>query len=196
MREFAEFDVLHAHFDQKHSHLLDQAHQSELVAADILVHLPLDLVSVCLVEVVVSHEVELILEEGKELLLTSEDVGSWDRFMRNFVRHDFGVQREDVFVLGSQVHGGHADAVHLFVREHLLLLGHGPQVVVKDLSCQEVGPYRALKASAHFDHPVHHLGPILLGHLMPLERTPSWKQRGEVASLQQLFLLQCLLDVL
>ena len=73
---------------------------------------------------------------------------------------------EDVFILGGKVHWRHSDAVHIFVLETLAHLANSGDVLVENLSCQEVGPCRAFEGGAHLHHPVHHLGPVLLGYLV------------------------------
>lgn len=74
-----ELNVLHRHLYQEQSHLIDICHKQlcllqELLrlvvnSLEVVDHLLLDFVGVGLVEVEMSHEVHLELEEPKELAL-------------------------------------------------------------------------------------------------------------------------------
>ena len=86
--------------------------------------------------------------------------------MRDFVRDNFGVKGEDVLVLRGEVHGSDADAVHILVLENCAPMSQTGQILVEDRHRQEVSPSRALERSAHFHHPVRHLGPVLFRDLV------------------------------
>lgn len=49
---------------------------------------------------------------------------------------------------------------------HTLIL---PQVGIKDSYSQEVSPSCALEGGSDLDHPVDHLGPVILGHIVLVE---------------------------
>jgi hypothetical protein len=59
--------------------------------------------------------------------------------------------------------------VYILVGEDDAKLMAGDKVLVENGNCQEVGSLRKFEAAAHLNHPVDHLGPVLLGDIMANE---------------------------
>jgi hypothetical protein len=65
--------------------------------------------------------------------------------------------------------------MNIFVLEnHALILVYSGQIFIENLNCQEVGALRTLEWSTHFDHPICHLGAILLRNLMTFNWIRNW----------------------
>lgn len=112
-------------------------------------------------------KINLKIKSFEELLLFDQDILRWNSSVSNLVRHYLGVQREDVFIFRCQIHGCHPDAMNMLIHQHSAKLSYSYYVLVEDLCCQKVGPVAALEAGANLHHPVHHLGAVFLGHLVP-----------------------------
>lgn len=112
------------------------------------------------------YEIHFIVEDIQELSFLLQDLFRSDCFVGDFVGHDLRMQRENVFVLGGEVHGSDADAVDVFILKNSALVLQPRQVLVENLNGQEVGPCGALERSANLHHPVSHFGSVLLGDLV------------------------------
>ena len=86
------------------------------------------------------------------------------------------MQGENIFVLGGEVHGSNTDAVDILVLKNSALVLQPSQVLVENLHGQEVSPGSALERSANFDHPVGHLGSVLLCYFV----SADWVWNGLV----------------
>lgn len=118
------------------------------------------------VEVKVSDEVNLELEEGEELPLLLNYLLLGDGSVGDLLRHYLRVKWEHVFVLGGQVHGGDSHQVDLLVLADDAVVQRRDQVLVEDGYRQKVSSWLALEASAYLDHPVGHLRAVLLRYLV------------------------------
>ena len=78
------------------------------------------------------------------------------------------MERVDVFILGSQVHGTDADRVDVGVLHDFRALELA-EVLVEDGHGEEVGADGALEGGGHLDHPVDHLGAVLLAYGVLIE---------------------------
>jgi len=58
--------------------------------------------------------------------------------MSNFLGDNLRVKREDVLVLGAEVHRCDTNAMHVLVLKYFARMSKLGQVLVEDLDCQEV----------------------------------------------------------
>ena len=79
------------------------------------------------------------------------------------------MQRVYVFILGSEVHGSNSNSVHIRVLHDLDTL-LGAHILIEQGNCEEVSSLSALEGRGHFDHPVHHLGPVFFANLVLEQR--------------------------
>lgn len=103
------------------------------------------------------------------------------------------MQRLDVIVFGGYVHSGYTKLVDVLIRQRLAGISKEHQPLIEDLLGQEVGPCSAVEGCTHFDHPVGHLGPVVLRHLMAVQWTflaEDVVRNGELEIVQDLFLLE------
>jgi hypothetical protein len=170
----AEVDVLDAHFDEDHGSLGERLEDRVNFGGGeswILGEVESEQIIVDLVEVEVGYEVDLEIKYSQELCFLAKNLSIGNSSMRNLVRDNFRVERVDVFVLRGQVHGGDAETVDVLVGEHLeALVAAGCHVLVEQHGRQEISTGGAFERGAHLHHPVSHFGPVLLGHVVPLQR--------------------------
>lgn len=165
-----EIVVLNGHFDQEEAHFADELGVFALVPAEIFGQSSFKLVRVSLIEVVVGDEVDFEIEETEEFGLLLQDVFRRDGLVSDLVRDDLGVQREDILVLGSQVHGSDANTVDIAVLKNFASVPEFREVLVEDLNCEEVGANWALEGSTNFDHPVCHFGAVFFRDFVAADR--------------------------
>lgn len=178
-RVLQEIAALEALLDEEKAHLVQlrekilgflSAHVRVLGNTQVVHELLLKLISVGLPEVVVRDKVNLELEELKEFDLFLGDLLGADSSVSDLLRDHLRVEREDVLVLASKVHGSDAERVDVLVLETSAVVVSSDEVLVEESDSQEVSSRLALEARGDLDHPVSHLGAELLRDLVALER--------------------------
>jgi len=83
-------------------------------------------------EVEMCHKIHLELKERKKLTLFANNIHGLDGIVSNLFGYYFWMEWENVFVLGSQVHGDNSSFVDVLVLQYHAVLMAGSQVLIKD----------------------------------------------------------------
>lgn len=120
-------------------------------------------------QVVRSHEVNLELEQSQHICLSVQNRFLAEGAVWNLLGNDFWVQRVDVFVLWSQVHGCDSYAVDVLVIQ--LSVPFDPlQVSVEESYSKEVGAWSTFKGCGYLNHPVYHLCTVISADVVSRKR--------------------------
>ena len=122
-------------------------------------------------EIIVCYKIYFVIEHFQKLLLSLQYVLSCNCFVSNLLWNDLWMQREDVLILWGKIHCCDTNAVDIFILQNLAVLSYLRKVFIKDLTWQKVRPWRALERGAYLNHPIHHLGSVLLCDFTSLDRT-------------------------
>ena len=57
----------------------------------------------------------------------------------------------------------------VFIGQNLSCISYFDKIFVEYTCCQEISSGRALERGANLNHPVHHFGSVLFGHIVPVD---------------------------
>ena len=115
------------------------------------------------------HELNFKFKQPQNFIFPLKNLLATNSLMRNFLRDNFGMKRQQIFVLRRYIHGHDSKLMHIGIIQDLSLSCLLDEILIEDVRGQKVRPWCTLKRGAHLNHPVHHLCSVVSWNRMPVQ---------------------------